>query len=128
MGVMMLALLGFPLFGGAGFLAKWYILQAALHAPIPQTHLAVVLVLTTVLSAGYYMRVVMVIFMRQPTESAPEPPAAGRMTRGVLLATTILLLWLGIAPESLVRLTRSSRVETIFGGPVPVAVAAPRPH
>ena len=32
----LLSLLGFPFFGGAGFFAKWYVLQAALHAPIPQ--------------------------------------------------------------------------------------------
>jgi NADH-quinone oxidoreductase subunit N len=32
MAVFMLALLGFPIFGGAGFFAKWYILQAALDA------------------------------------------------------------------------------------------------
>ena len=56
--VIMLALLGFPIFGGAGFFAKWYVLQAALQAPVRQTTLAVVLVLTTVVSAGYYLWVV----------------------------------------------------------------------
>src|SRR4051794_19532103 len=45
MAVLMLALMGFPIFGGAGFFAKWYVLQAALQAPIRQTTLAVVLVL-----------------------------------------------------------------------------------
>src|SRR5215211_5589707 len=59
MGVLMLLLLGFPIFGGAGFFAKWYVLQAALRAPVPLTTLSVVLVLTTVLSAGYYLNVVM---------------------------------------------------------------------
>ena len=33
MTVFMLALLGFPVFGGMGFFAKWYVLQAALQAP-----------------------------------------------------------------------------------------------
>ena len=46
MAVLMLALMGFPVFGGAGFLAKWYVFQAALNAPVRQTTLAVVLVLT----------------------------------------------------------------------------------
>ena len=58
MAVFMLALLGFPIFGGIGFFAKWYVLKAALQAPTPQTTLAVVLVLTTVISAGYYLYVV----------------------------------------------------------------------
>ena len=34
MAVFMLALLGFPIFGGIGFFAKWYVLQAALQAPV----------------------------------------------------------------------------------------------
>ena len=57
MAVFMLALLGFPIFGGIGFFAKWYVLKAALQAPHPQTMLAVVLVLTSVISAGYYLYV-----------------------------------------------------------------------
>jgi NADH-quinone oxidoreductase subunit N len=113
MGVMMMALLGFPIFGGMGFFAKWYILQVALHAPVKQITLSVVLVLTTVVSAGYYLYVVMVMFMRQPVEgsAATEPAASGGLTRGVLLAATILILLLGVAPDALVKLTRSSRVE-----------------
>ncbi|HKN59382.1 MAG TPA: NADH-quinone oxidoreductase subunit N, partial [Gemmatimonadaceae bacterium] len=44
MAIFMLALLGFPVFGGIGFFAKWYVLQAALQSPFPQTRLAVLLV------------------------------------------------------------------------------------
>mgnify|MGYP006198573879 CR=1 FL=1 len=33
MAVIMLALLGFPIFGGGGFFAKWYVIRAALQAP-----------------------------------------------------------------------------------------------
>jgi NADH-quinone oxidoreductase subunit N len=40
-----------------GFFAKWYVLQAALAAPAPQTRLAVILVLRRG-SAGYYLYVV----------------------------------------------------------------------
>ncbi len=71
MTVFMLALMGFPVFGGMGFYAKWYIIKAALESPQPQTLLAVVLVLTTVISAGYYLYVIMVMFMRPRREGAP---------------------------------------------------------
>jgi NADH-quinone oxidoreductase subunit N len=111
MGVMMLSLLGFPFFGGAGFFAKWYVLQVALHAPVPQTMLAIFIVLTSVLSAGYYLHVVMVMFMKPAPEGAlPEPPRAGGMTRMVLVATVILTFLLGIAPDLLVQWTSRSRI------------------
>ena len=122
MGVMMLSLMGFPFFGGAGFFAKWYVLQAALQAPVPQTMLAIFIVLTSVLSAGYYLRVVMVMFFTPPSDAvlAAEPPRAGGMTRGVLVATVVLTLLLGIAPDALVRLTGQSRIAP---GPVQMGVA-----
>jgi NADH-quinone oxidoreductase subunit N len=93
MAVFMLALLGFPFFGGMGFLAKWYVLQAALQAPAPQTRLAVWLVLTSVLSAGYYLYVVMVMFMKPRPPAAPAPaPVEHRGARdrgdGVLRGAT----------------------------------------
>src|SRR3954466_10205440 len=39
MSVFMFALLGFPIVGGIGFFAKWYVLKAALQAPQPQVAL-----------------------------------------------------------------------------------------
>ena len=68
MAVFMLALLGFPIFGGMGFFAKWYVIQATLQSSAPQQRLAVVLVLTSVISAGYYLYVVMVMFMKPRPE------------------------------------------------------------
>jgi NADH-quinone oxidoreductase subunit N len=109
MSIMMLSLLGFPIFGGAGFFAKWYILQAALQSPTKQTLLAVVLVLTTVVSAGYYLRVVMLMFMRPRPEGAAIPQEAGGLTQVVLALSVMLVLILGIFPESAVRVARNGR-------------------
>jgi NADH-quinone oxidoreductase subunit N len=107
MAVLMLALLGFPIFGGAGFFAKWYVLQAALNAPVPQTHLAVILVLTTVVSAGYYLYVVMVMFMRPRPDDAPVPAPAGGMSRAVLVASVVAILALGVLPDYFFRVARA---------------------
>jgi NADH-quinone oxidoreductase subunit N len=106
MAVFMLALLGFPIFGGAGFFAKYYVVQAALDAPRPQTALAVVLMLTTVVSAGYYLYVVMVMFMRLRPEGAAVSARASGLTRGIIAATAFLILILGVAPEIAVRAAR----------------------
>jgi NADH-quinone oxidoreductase subunit N len=110
MGVLMLALLGFPIFGGAGFFAKWYVLQAALQAPVKQTTLAVVLVLTTVVSAGYYLYVVMLMFMRPRADDALVPERSGGLTRMVLAVSVVLILILGVVPEFAVRLTGAGRL------------------
>jgi NADH-quinone oxidoreductase subunit N len=109
MGVIMLALLGFPIFGGAGFFAKWYVLQAALQSPVRQTVLAVTIVITSVISAGYYMYVVMVMFMRARPAGAVAPLPAGGLTRFVLVATVVLLLVLGFAPDYLVRISAAGQ-------------------
>lgn len=106
--VFMLALLGFPVFGGMGFFAKWYVLQAALQAPAPQTRLAILLVLTSTISAGYYVWVVMVMFMKQRAADAPPIPAMPALTKLVVAGSVAVILFFGVYPEPLVRLARAS--------------------
>ena len=108
MAVFMLALLGFPIFGGIGFFAKWYVLQAALQAPFPQTRLAVLLVLTSVVSAGYYLYVVMVMFMKPRDNAASLPEPTGGWTRAVVWGSAAVILIFGLFPDAIVSFTRRS--------------------
>jgi NADH-quinone oxidoreductase subunit N len=128
MAVFMLALLGFPLAGGMGFFAKWYILQSALAAPAPQTRLAVVLVLASVVSAGYYLYLVAVMFMRRRADDAPDLPATPAWTGGVVAACAVVLLVLGLYPTPAVRWAQAAALTpagTAAGQPfVPGARAA----
>jgi NADH-quinone oxidoreductase subunit N len=103
MTVFMLALMGFPIVGGVGFLAKWYILKAALQAPAPQYALSVALVLTTVISAGYYLYVIMVMFMRPRRVDAVVVGRTPGWTRVVMVACAAAILILGILPDYAVR-------------------------
>jgi NADH-quinone oxidoreductase subunit N len=119
MAVFMLALLGFPIFGGIGFFAKYWIIQSALDAPAPQTRLAIILVITSVVSAGYYLYVVMVMFMRPRADDAlPVAPSTG-WTRTVIATAAVLILVLGLLPNSVVRWTQRSATVP------PVSTAAP---
>ena len=113
MAVIMLALLGFPVFGGAGFFAKWYVLQAALQATIPQTTLAVAMVLTSVVSAGYYLYVIVVMFMKAPDADREAFPPIPVLTRAVLAVTVIGILVIGVYPNWFQALARKGwpRVE-----------------
>jgi NADH-quinone oxidoreductase subunit N len=108
MAVFMLALLGFPIFGGIGFFAKWYVLQAALQAPSPQTRLAVILVLTSLVSAGYYLYVVMVMFMKPRASNAPVLARTGGWTRVVVWGSAAIILIFGLFPDVIVSLTQRS--------------------
>jgi NADH-quinone oxidoreductase subunit N len=131
MSIFMLALLGFPLFGGIGFFAKWYLLRAALDAPSPQIYAAIAIVLTSVISAGYYLRIVMVMFMRPRNEGALTPVRAGFATRTVIVGTAVLIIALGIWPPALDAFFRSERLvqrppPTLLGTrPLPAAVGGP---
>jgi NADH-quinone oxidoreductase subunit N len=121
MAVFMLALLGFPIFGGIGFFAKWYVLQAALHAPSPQTRLAIILVVTSVISAGYYLYVVMVMFMKPRAATAITPARTGGWTHAVVWGSAAIILIFGLFPDALVSVThRSTPVMTRDGSPAVV--------
>jgi NADH-quinone oxidoreductase subunit N len=126
MAVFMLALLGFPIFGGMGFFAKWYVLQAALRPP-SQTNLAVWVVLTSLVSAGYYLYVVMVMFMKSRPAEAPSPLKVPGMTRFVIATCAIVLLVVGIWPRPVLRVARRSLPQLVhLSEDLPRAPAPPR--
>jgi NADH-quinone oxidoreductase subunit N len=128
MAVFMLALLGFPIFGGIGFFAKWYVLQAALQAPFPQTRLAVLLVVTSVVSAGYYLYVVMVMFMKPRNAGAILPVRTGGFTKAVVWGSAAVILIFGLFPDAIVSFTRRSAPSlTTDTAPELRAIPMPRP-
>jgi NADH-quinone oxidoreductase subunit N len=124
MTVFMLAMFGFPIFGGMGFFAKWYILQSAIDAAAPQIRLAVLVVLATTISAGYYLYVVMVMFMKPRPDHAPPLPVVGGMARAVIVASVVLLLFFGVYPDPVVRWARGG---TEILPAMPPAAAIPNP-
>src|SRR5690606_19347323 len=88
LGVSMLSLLGFP--GTFGFIGKWAILGALVEAG--QGTLAVVLVLASVVSAGYYLPVVMAMYMR-PLPAAGKYAEAGLpRAAGLAVAVAVALI------------------------------------
>jgi NADH-quinone oxidoreductase subunit N len=98
MGVFMFALTGFPPL--AGFFGKYLVFAAAVRADL--VWLAVVGVLASVVSAYYYLRVLVALWMRSPDE-APEaararPYAVPALSAAVLVACAVGLLALGLVP------------------------------
>ena len=119
--VCMLSLLGFP--GTAGFIGKWYILVAAMSTG--QGWLAALLVLTSVVSAGYYLPVVMAMYMK-PAPSTEAHAAVcldgfGRVAMAVAVAG---LLVFGVAPNRLLDLSKTSGA-TVQRGAAAGTIATP---
>jgi NADH-quinone oxidoreductase subunit N len=98
MGVFMFALAGFPPL--AGFIGKYVVFGAAIRGGL--VWLAVVGVLTSAVSAYYYLRVLVALWMRRPDE-APERVreeafVVPRASAAVLVACVVGLLLFGILP------------------------------
>lgn len=91
--IFLLSLIGIPITGG--FFAKFYVFSAALQANL--IGLVIVGVLNSAVAAYYYLRIIIVMYMREPREQtpvAPVPPGLG-LALGLSLAVTI---YLGVLP------------------------------
>jgi NADH-quinone oxidoreductase subunit N len=112
--VFLLSLAGFP--GTAGFMGKVYLLQGAADARL--WTLAVILVLTTVVSYYYYLRVAWYMWMRAPVREGGHARLVVPLpVRVALVAGLAVVLFLGIFPSSLMEFARESVVTlTDIGG------------
>jgi NADH-quinone oxidoreductase subunit N len=91
----LLSLTGIPPL--AGFWAKWYVIQAALQVGGWLTLLAVLVVLNAAIAAFYYLRVAVVMYMRDPAENAP-PVSIGRQTSTGLAIAAVGTIAIGLIP------------------------------
>jgi NADH-quinone oxidoreductase subunit N len=92
-----LSLMGFP--PTAGFFAKYYVIVAAVDAGGGLVWLAVLAVLTSAVGAYYYLRVIVVLFMKNPEENAPiaVPMRSGYVVAALVLAAYFVVR-LGLTP------------------------------
>jgi NADH-quinone oxidoreductase subunit N len=103
MTVFLLSLGGFP--PTAGFIGKWYLFSAAVSAG--SYALAIIGVLTSVISVFFYLRVVVMMYMSEETSTAPvtQPSAASVFALAIPLIATF---YLGILPTRLLDLAAKS--------------------
>jgi NADH-quinone oxidoreductase subunit N len=95
MTLFLLSLTGIP--PTAGFFAKAIIILAAVQAGGWVAFLAVIMMLNAAAAAFYYLRVVVYMFMREPTTEA-EPPRHGRLLWSGLAVSTALTILFGFFP------------------------------
>jgi NADH-quinone oxidoreductase subunit N len=94
--IFMFSLTGVP--PAAGFFSKLYVFLAAIDAQL--TGLAVIGVVTSVVSAFYYFRVVKVMYFDEPA-GAFDHPFTGEL-KSVLVATAIVTLFFFLLPGPLI--------------------------
>lgn len=92
--IFMLSLIGVPLTGG--FFGKFYIFKAALDSNL--IWLTVLGLLNSAVAAYYYLRVLVVMYMKDP-ESSAELPAAGPALKIAVYGSAIGTVLLGIFPS-----------------------------
>ena len=95
MTLFLLSLTGIP--PTAGFFAKAVVILAAVQAGGWVAFLAVIMMLNATAAAFYYLRVVVYMFMREPTTEV-EPPRHGRLLWSGLAVTTVLTILFGVFP------------------------------
>jgi NADH-quinone oxidoreductase subunit N len=89
----LLSLIGIPITGG--FFAKFYVFSAALQANL--VGLTIIGVLNSAVAAYYYLRIIIVMYMREPREEAPVPPITAGL--GMAVATSLAAtIYLGVLP------------------------------
>jgi len=107
MTIFLLSLGGFPPM--AGFIGKWYIFSAV----VQEGHyaLAIIGVLTSVVSVFFYLRIVVMMYMTEGTE-AVRPQLTAPAVAGLALAT-LAVFYLGVLPTRVLDLALAS-ISTIF--------------
>jgi NADH-quinone oxidoreductase subunit N len=104
----LLSLGGFP--PTAGFIAKWYVFSAAVGSGY--YGLAVIGVLSSVVSVFFYLRIVVMMYMTD-RDARPVPAKIPAVAMAGLVVAMLGVLYLGVLPTKLIDLAQAS-ISTIF--------------
>ncbi|MGB2901737.1 MAG: NADH-quinone oxidoreductase subunit N [Candidatus Acidiferrum sp.] len=98
--IYLLSLLGLPV--TAGFFGKFYIFKAAVNSHL--LWLAVLMAINSIIGAYYYLRVIVLMYMREPSaETAAAAPVGFPITVNVVLAVTAIgTILFGLMPNPVI--------------------------
>lgn len=100
--VFMFSLTGIP--PTAGFMGKFYVFMSAINAGY--TWVVIIAVIFSAISAYFYLRIVMNMYMKEPKETVRLTASPGI---GLALAITVIaVLLIGILPSTVVNLARAA--------------------
>jgi len=104
--IFLLSLIGIPITGG--FFAKFYVFSAAVQANL--VGLTIIGVLNSAIGAYYYLRIIVVMYMRDARDDAPVAPVPFGV--GAALAITVATtIYLGVLPGRILEYASRSVAE-----------------
>jgi len=109
LGIFMFSMAGIPPL--AGFISKLYVFMAAIDAGLYT--LAVIGVVTSVVGAFYYLRIVKLMYFDEPTGAFDQP--IGLEMRGVLVVSAVLVLLFFLFPDPLLA-SADAAAAALFAG------------
>jgi len=116
--IFLLSLIGIPMTGG--FFAKFYVFSAAMRANL--IWLTIIGVINSAIGAYYYLRIIVVMYMRESRKVVPTTPIPFGL--GFALALSVAAtLYLGLLPDRLLQDTQESARE-LLRAPEPAAANA----
>ena len=95
--ICMFSLSGLP--PTAGFISKFYIFRVAIESG--DINLAIIAILTSIVSVYYYLRVVYYLYMKEPAAEDITPTVGTPFAAGALAISMIGILMIGIFPTPL---------------------------
>jgi NADH-quinone oxidoreductase subunit N len=105
----LLSLIGIPM--TAGFFAKFYVFSAAIKANL--VGLTIIGFINSAIAAYYYLRIIVVMYMRKPREESPVAPIPFGL--GLALALSLFAtLYLGILPGRVLDYASRSTADLLF--------------
>ncbi len=106
--IFLLSLIGIPITGG--FFAKFYVFSAALQANL--VWLTIIGVLNSAIGAYYYLRIIVVMYMREARDETPVAPVSFGM--GTALAISVAAtIYLGVLPGDVLQYASRSASELL---------------
>lgn len=117
--IFLLSLIGIPMTGG--FFAKFYVFSATVNANL--IWLTIIGVLNSGVGAYYYLRILVVMYMREPRKAAPVSPAplALRLALAICVAATI---YLGVFPNRILGYAQNAAQQLVQPAPTAASLAA----
>jgi NADH-quinone oxidoreductase subunit N len=103
--IFMLSLIGIPPM--AGFWAKYYVFSAALSTHSQSlVWLTIIGLVNSAVASYYYLRLIVVMYMREPVVAEAPPPASPAMRLALVLAA-IATIYLGVVPGRVLTLSEA---------------------